>query len=179
MVSRLLGRLALAAAGLLGSTALHATPAATPAAAVGTPMPTLCFADATGAERCLSEWHGQAVLLNLWATWCAPCTAEMPELDRLQSELGSQGLAVVALSLDRHGAPRVRRFLQRERLEHLQLFVDPEMNALAAAGVRAIPAALLVDASGVVVHRFAGPVDWSAPQVRAILSRALAVPPSR
>ncbi|KQP37327.1 TlpA disulfide reductase family protein [Pseudorhodoferax sp. Leaf274] len=178
MVSRRVAWLVLLAAGLLGAAAAPAE-SARPPAAVGTSMPALCFADAAGGERCLSDWRGQAVLLSLWATWCAPCKAELPELDRLQAQLGGQGLAVVALSLDRHGAPRVRAFLQRERLGHLQVFVDPEMNALAAAGVRAIPAALLVDAGGVVVHRFAGPVDWSAPDVRSILSRALALPPSR
>ncbi|NJM35692.1 MAG: TlpA family protein disulfide reductase [Rhodomicrobium sp.] len=65
------------------------------------PLADIAFTDADGRERRLSEWRGKTVLVNLWATWCAPCKREMPSLDRLQAKLGSNEFAVLPISLDR------------------------------------------------------------------------------
>ncbi len=84
----------------------------------------LAFIDADGKTRRLSEWRGRMVVLNLWATWCAPCKAEMPSLDRLEAKLGGSDFAVVALSMDRGGMKEPAAFLAREGLSHLQLYND-------------------------------------------------------
>jgi len=64
-------------------------------------------------------------LLNIWATWCAPCRKEMPTLDRLQARFGGKDFLAIALSLDREGAPAVRRFYEKLGLEKLGIYVDP------------------------------------------------------
>ena len=82
---------------------------ATADGAVGQPVPHICFADASGATRCISDFRGPVVVLNLWATFCAPCLKELPLLDRLQAQLHGDGLTVVALAVDRRGAMAVQR----------------------------------------------------------------------
>ena len=72
------------------------------------PIANIVFKDESGADTSLEKWRGRVVLLNLWATWCAPCRKEMPELDALQQKLGSPDFEVVALSLDRQGARQPR-----------------------------------------------------------------------
>ena len=76
------------------------------------PVPELTFLDADGNEVTLADFAGDVVVLNLWATWCAPCRREMPSLDRLQAALGEDGLTVIALSLDRGDVAKVRDVLR-------------------------------------------------------------------
>ena len=77
-------------------------------------LPEVNFQDATGKERTLADWRGKVVLLNLWATWCLPCRKEMPALDRLQKELGSDKFEVVAISVDRKGLRRRQEVPRRD-----------------------------------------------------------------
>ena len=83
------------------------------------------FLDAAGKERSLADWRGKVVLLNLWATWCLPCRKEMPALDRLQREMGSDTFQVVAVSVDRTGLPGAKKFLADTGAETLALYADP------------------------------------------------------
>src|SRR5262249_15315769 len=83
--------------------------------------PEVKFEDATGKARTLADWKGKVVLLNLWATWCLPCRKEMPALDRLQQEMGSEAFEVVALSVDRTGLAGARKFLDEAKVAKLAL----------------------------------------------------------
>src|SRR5438067_2329713 len=74
------------------------------------PLPEISFADEAGQTHTLAEFKGKVVLLNIWATWCAPCRKEMPTLDRLQSTLGGPNFTVIALSIDRKGPQVVKKF---------------------------------------------------------------------
>jgi thiol-disulfide isomerase/thioredoxin len=130
--------------------------------AVGAAMPELCFEDQRGQRVCLSQWRGRVVLLNLWATWCAPCRHEMPQLDRMQAALGGKPFEVVALSVDKRGAPAVANFYERIGVRNLALYVDPTVEATDRVSARGIPVTLLIDRRGVVVQRLSGPVDWEA-----------------
>ena len=87
-------------------------------------VPDLAFKDSSGSEVKLSKWQGRVVLLNLWATWCAPCRKEMPTLNDVQKQLGSKDFEVVALSVDRKGLEASAAFLKETGADSLGLYVD-------------------------------------------------------
>ncbi len=109
------------------------------------------------------------MLLNLWATWCAPCRKEMPDLARLQKELGGPAFEVVALSLDRKGAEASAAFLKETSADNLALYTDQESKALAAVNALGLPATLLVTKEGKEAARLLGPADWSSEEAKAII----------
>ena len=143
-------------------------------AATPSPLPPLAFVDSAGATRGLAEWRGRVVLLNLWATWCAPCVEEMPALDRLQARLGGEGFEVIALAGDRQGEAIVRPFVAKLGLAHLALYLDPPGAASRALAVRGLPTTLLVDRAGAELARLEGAGDWDGPALEAPIRRALA-----
>jgi thiol-disulfide isomerase/thioredoxin len=126
--------------------------------------------------RSLADFRGKVVVLNLWATWCAPCKLEMPSLDRLQAELGGPDLQVVALSLDRAGTEdRVDRFLKDEiGAEHLELYRDPEAATSRALGVLGLPTTVIVDREGREVGRALGHRDWDTEAAKDYLRGVMA-----
>src|SRR5258708_4196277 len=106
------------------------------------PLPELRFIDGSNRALSLADFRGKVVLLNLWATWCAPCREEMPALDRLQAQLGGERFQVVALSVDLQGAPIARKFYGEVGIKALPLYIDPTAKAaftLHAAGLPAAP----------------------------------------
>jgi thiol-disulfide isomerase/thioredoxin len=119
----------------------------------------LAFTNADGAPETLANWRGKVVLINLWATWCAPCRAELPSLDRLQAKLGGKDFSVIAISLDRAGADAPKRFLADNKLTHLQLFIDPK-GGTAKLTAHGLPVSLLIDREGREVARLAGAAEW-------------------
>jgi thiol-disulfide isomerase/thioredoxin len=166
---------ALAAAGAgiyLSYRQTSATPFARPAAPKA--LPELRFVDATGRALSLADFRGKVVLLNIWATWCAPCREEMPALDRLQAQLGGERFQVVALSVDVQGAPIARRFYDEVGIKALRLYVDPTAKAAFTLDAPGLPATLLVDRSGREVGRHLGAVKWDAADVVEQLRGAIA-----
>ena len=92
-------------------------------------LPELTFEDEKGAPLTLADFHGKVVLLNIWATWCAPCRDEMPTLDSLQTQLGGEQFEVVALSIDHSGHDAVEKFYREINIEHLHMYIDPSTLA--------------------------------------------------
>lgn len=135
-----------------------------------TPAPQARLSDMAGKEVTLSDFQGRVVLLNFWATWCAPCIREMPSLDRLQAELGDEGLFVMAVSGDRGGARQVEPFLERLALKHLRVFLDPKGSFSREFGVRGLPTSLVIDRKGRIVGGIEGPLEWDGPEAKALLS---------
>lgn len=127
------------------------------------PVPEISFEDGDGRPRSLADFSGKIVLLNVWATWCAPCRKEMPTLDRLQAELGGPDFEVVALSMDRAGPDIVKKFFAEIGIEHLALNIDTSGKAMFAIGTVGLPATLLIDRNGKEVGRLIGPAEWDAP----------------
>jgi thiol-disulfide isomerase/thioredoxin len=125
------------------------------------PVPELTFLDEGGEEVTLRDFEGDVVVLNLWATWCAPCRREMPSLDRLQAELGEDGLTVVALSLDRGDVGKVREFFEELEIANLAIYRDPEAPGL--------PTTIVIDRTGQEVGRLLGPAEWDSEQALALL----------
>jgi len=132
-------------------------------------IPPFTFRNAEGKEISLADFKGRTVLLNLWATWCAPCRKEMPDLAKLQKEMGGPGFEVVALSLDRKGAEASSAFLKETGADNLALYTDQESKALAAVNALGLPATLLVTRDGKEAARLLGPADWSSDEAKAII----------
>ena len=117
---------------------------------------------ATGDSVSLADYEGEVILLNLWATWCAPCRVEMPSMERLYRELGPAGLKVVAVSVDQVGGDRVRAFADELGLTFDILHDrsgDIEINYQATG----LPESLVLDRNGMIVHKAIGPVEWDEP----------------
>lgn len=137
-------------------------------------LPDVAFADGAGTPVTLSDWKGRVVLINLWATWCAPCRKEMPDLARLQRELGSDQFEVVAISVDRKGAEASSAFLKETGAESLKLYVEPTTKIVSDLQSAGLPATILVDRQGREIGRLLGPANWAAPEAFALVKAALA-----
>lgn len=133
------------------------------------PLPDLPITDAEGAEHHLSDYAGKWVVLNFWATWCAPCRKEMPTLDALQAEMGDK-LAVVPLGTLRTTVPGVKRFFAEEKVTHLPIRLDPEAKMARQLGILGLPVTLILNPEGQEVARLIGEADWSSDSAKAILT---------
>lgn len=138
------------------------------------PAPQTPFADAEGRTLTLADFRGKVALVNVWATWCIPCVQEMPALDRLQTALGGEGLAVVALSQDRNGLEAARPFYDKLGLKALPIYLDPKGAAARELGVKALPETIVIDRQGREVGRLGGPAAWDSPEAVALLRHYLA-----
>jgi thiol-disulfide isomerase/thioredoxin len=134
-------------------------------------LPDLAFLDAEGRERRLAEWRGRGVVINFWATWCPPCVAEMPALDRLAEQVAREGIEVLALSSDRGGRAQVEPFYQRVGLRNLAIWLDPRGAFGRAAGVRGLPTTVIVDRAGMERTRHEGAADWDHPTLVGTIRR--------
>ena len=126
-------------------------------------LPDIAWTDAAGAPTRLGDFTGRPLVLNLWATWCAPCLREMPMLDTLAGEAAG-AFSVVALNQDRD-TESARRFWKERGFVHLALFLDPSFAAFEAFSVRGLPLTLIVDAEGREVARVEGIAEWNAPEI--------------
>ena len=115
-----------------------------------------------GAKRGLAAFRGKPVLVNLWATWCAPCVAEMPALDRLATAAGGR-LAVVPVSQDMEGWRAVDGFFRPGRFKSLTPLLDQPNDLALALGAKGLPLTVLYDAKGKEVWRINGPMEWDKP----------------
>ena len=136
-------------------------------------IPELVFEDGAGRTRSLADFRGKLVVLNLWATWCAPCREEMPALDRLQAQLGGPRFEVLALSVDQQGATLARKFFTEVGVRSLGLYVDPSAQAAFKLGAVGLPSTLLVDGTGREIGRHIGAAKWDSPEVLADLRRRI------
>lgn len=136
-------------------------------------MPAVALVDPDGKQLNTAALSGKPVLLNLWATWCAPCVEEMPLLDGLAADYGDK-LRVVVASQDLSGAEKVVPFFERAKFARLEPWLDRE-NALSTAlgGDGVLPTTVLYDASGVEVARVVGGYDWQSAEAKALVDEAI------
>ena len=146
------------------------------------PVPDRSFLRGDGETVSMATFLGQAVLVHLWAPWCAPCRDEMPALDRLQREFGNTDFTVVAVSIDAGPASRSRDFLRKLGTEHLVLYIDRSTRLQRDFGVPGLPSSILVNADGLEVARMIGQGEWDEEATRArihsLLSGSLAKAPA-
>ena len=140
--------------------------AAAPAPA---PAPAAPFVGRSGETYTLDGLRGKVVLVNFWATWCAPCVRELPSLLRLQARTAGREFAVLALSQDRGGWAKIAPFLARHGLEDLAVFHDPQGRFARAAAVRGLPTTVLYDRAGMEIGRLAGLAEWDSDEAAALI----------
>jgi thiol-disulfide isomerase/thioredoxin len=156
--------------------AAYATGAMTAFVARAAPqdLPPVTFVDGDGAETSLAPWRGKVVLLNLWATWCGPCRKEMPSLDRLKADLGGDDFDLVALSIDRTGLDKPRKFLAEIGVKHLALYNNSDGKLAASLKAFGMPTTLLLNRQGQEIGRLVGPAEWDTPEAYALIRAAIA-----
>jgi thiol-disulfide isomerase/thioredoxin len=131
------------------------------------PAPEVEFA-LDGKRMTLADFRGRVLLVNFWATWCGPCVAEMPSLDRLQGMLGGRDFAVLTLSEDRNPAV-IEPFFTAHGLKRLGRYHDPGGALSRAFKVRGLPTSVLIDRDGGVIGRIEGPAEWDSPEALALI----------
>lgn len=135
----------------------------------GEAMPTFPFQDGAGKAVTLADFRGKPVLLNLWATWCAPCVREMPTLDALTARDGAT-LTVLTVSQDMEPA-KVQPFLSEQKLTNLKAYRDPDLKFSTGMGV-SLPTTILYDTAGKEVWRVTGGMDWAGADAAKLIAEA-------
>jgi thiol-disulfide isomerase/thioredoxin len=141
---------------------------------VSKPMAAINFDDGQGRSRSLTDFKGKVVVLNIWATWCGPCRAEMPALDRLQAALGGRDFEVVPISIDRGGIDLVKKFYAEINVRNLAMYVDTSGQVVRILSAMGVPTTLVIDRAGNEVGRIVGPAEWDAPEVAEYLKPIIA-----
>lgn len=143
------------------------------------PMGSLAFTGPDGKPVSIAQFAGKPILVNLWATWCAPCRAEMPALDALNTELAGDSFEVVAINLDTGDDKKPKKFLQETGIKSLKYYRDSTLGvfeALKEQGlVTGLPATFLVDTEGCLIATMNGPAVWDGADAKAFI-RAVTVP---
>ena len=137
----------------------------------------LAFNGPDGKPMTIADHAGKTMLLNLWATWCAPCRAEMPALDALQKEKGSDAFQVVAVNVDAGDDVKPKKFLKDTGVETLGYYRDSTMalfNDLKTRGLAlGLPVTMLIDGEGCLIAHMNGPAEWSGPDAKRLVETAL------
>ncbi len=140
------------------------------------PVPAVSFGGDHDDTTELGAFHGKFALVNLWATWCAPCVKELPSLDALQSARGGDRFQVVTISEDRQGHQAVDPFLDKAGIKNLPRFTDPKSEVGRAWKIRGLPTTLLIGPDGTELGRLEGDANWSSPEALALIDWYLAHP---
>ena len=137
-------------------------------------LPDLTFEDANDKTLRFADFRGRALLINFWATWCAPCVKEMPSLDRLQAQFPQDKFLVLPLSIDGPTKPKVAPFYKDQKLAHLGIYFDNGRKAMQGLDVSLLPTSILVDPMGRELGRLEGDADWDMPEGIALMKAAIA-----
>lgn len=141
-------------------------------------LKSLAFSAPDGKPSGIADHAGKLLLVNLWATWCAPCRAEMPELDALQKEMGGEKFEVLAVNVDAGGDAKPKKFLEETGVKSLGFYRDPTMalfNEVKKRGLAlGLPVTMLVDGDGCLLGHMNGPANWSSPDAKKVVETALA-----
>lgn len=136
-------------------------------------VPDVTFFKADGSKTTLKDYAGRGVILNLWATWCAPCVREMPELDALKADLADDNIDVLAVSSDRAGHTAIAEFYKRTNIKNLDALHDPKNVAGRALGVRGLPTTLIINPDGKEVARIVGIHKYDTDESKAYFQRCI------
>ena len=138
------------------------------------PLPVTVFKDAADADQTLDKFGGKVLVVNFWATWCAPCVKEMPTLDALQAKLGGPNFLVMAISQDREGAKVAQPFAEKQGWKNLAFYVEKMGRFAKDANLRGLPTSLIIDKTGHEVARVEGEAKWDSPEIEKSLRELIA-----
>ena len=122
-----------------------------------------------GARVSLADFSGKIVMVNFWATWCAPCIRELPSINRLQALLGGNDFTVVAINIDAGGEAVAAPFAKRLKISNLDLYLDPRGATSRAMGVKVLPTTVVYDRDGQEIGRLEGGAEWDSAEALALL----------
>lgn len=132
------------------------------------------FVDQAGAAKSFTDFKGKILLVNFWATWCAPCRHEMPALNRLQEYLGGDDFEVIAVATGRNPLPLIERFFKKNDVTSLAIYRDPKQELARDMSVFGLPATMLLNTDGQEIARLRGAADWSGEDAVTLLRAVLA-----
>ncbi len=136
------------------------------------PVSEVTFTHAEGGEFRLTDFQGKHVLVNFWATWCAPCRKEMPMLSELQTEFGGDSFEVVTIATGRNDLNGIKKFLAEIEVDNLPLYLDPKQALARDMAVLGLPITVVLDPEGREIARMRGDAEWNSESAKAII-RAL------
>lgn len=145
-----------AKAPMTGEIVWHADPRAAPATV---------FTDEIGMDMTLQAFQGQVLVVNLWATWCAPCVEELPTLDALQGKLGGPSFQTLVISQDRGGLNVVKPFVEKAGWKNLKIYLEPQNRFARDAKLRGLPTTMIFDRNGQEIARLEGTIDWAGEEI--------------
>ncbi len=137
------------------------------------PVTTEVFTSPDGTEHTLADWQGKHVVVNFWATWCAPCRKEMPGLDALQATLGGDDFEVVTIATGRNPLPAIQRFFEEEGIESLPVLLDPKQAVARDMAVLGLPITVILNPEGQEIARLRGDAEWNSESAFAVLGALL------
>ncbi|MBU3028973.1 TlpA disulfide reductase family protein [Paracoccus marinaquae] len=137
-------------------------------------VPDTEFTDPEGGSHSLADYRGKVVLLNFWATWCAPCREEMPSLDRLQTDMGGEDFQVVTVATGRNPPAKIDKFFEETGVRNLPVLLDPKQQLARDLGVLGLPVTVLIDREGREVARLIGDADWASEPARQVIRQMTA-----
>lgn len=139
------------------------------------PAPDFTLPGLDGKMVNLSDYRGRVVLVNIWATWCPPCVAEMPSMEKLYRKFKGQNFEILAVSIDEMGRKAVAPFMKKTRLTFPAL-IDSEGAIKSVYRITAVPESFIIDKQGFLIKKIVGPVDWAAPPVFRFFSNLIQKP---
>lgn len=139
------------------------------------PVPDIAFTDRDGNEKQLSDWEGQVLLVNFWATWCVPCREEMPALDNLQAALGGDDFAVLTIASGRNAIEGIDKFFAENGIEGLPVLRDERQALSRKMGVLGLPVSVLIDREGNEIARVIGDLEWDSDVAKDLISQMIAL----
>jgi thiol-disulfide isomerase/thioredoxin len=134
------------------------------------PSGSAAFQTVEGGEKTLADYAGKHVVLNFWATWCAPCRKEMPQLAELQAEFGGESFEVVTVATGRNAVPAMRNFFEEIGVDNLPLHRDPRQALAREMGVLGLPVTVILNPEGDEIARLTGDANWSSDSAKAIVA---------
>ena len=137
------------------------TPSGKPLLGKSVPAPDFTFPGLDGKKVSLADYKGKVVLLNIWATWCAPCVAEMPSMEKLYQELKNEDFVILAVSVDETGTEAVAPFMKKHKLG-FPVLLDTAGDIKNLYQVTGIPESFIIGKDGIIIEKIIGPRDWAA-----------------